>query len=48
MSVANDASESIHGKDEMRKFLLGFCLGLLLPILGALIAAKLGFFSVYA
>jgi mono/diheme cytochrome c family protein len=48
MSVANDASESIHGEDEMRKFLLGFCLGLLLPILGALIAAKLGFFSVYA
>jgi hypothetical protein len=48
MNVANDASESIHGKDEMRKFLLGFCLGLLLPILGALIAAKLGFFSVYA
>lgn len=32
----------------MRKFLLGLFLGLLVPVLGALIAAKLGFFSVYA
>ena len=32
----------------MPKFLFGICLGLILPILGVLVAARLGLFSVYA
>lgn len=32
----------------MRRFLLGLSLGLVVPVIAGLIAAKLGFFSVYA
>jgi mono/diheme cytochrome c family protein len=32
----------------MRRFLLGLSLGLLVPVIGALLAAKLGLFSLYA
>lgn len=32
----------------MRRFLFGFCVGLLLPVIGVVLTAKLGFFSVSA